>query len=399
MKIALVLSCLINILLIGAVYILLNNQASLWLRLDPIQKLLPSVLETKSGSMQHTTSLAPQSRLQSTERSAVQATREQSLDARILDDLSFAALLSLAEEGEWQTLAPQLTEYLYQYPEHLQAQLLEGRVIIHTQTSAAGLEYLYTLLHKLNAPQDIELVASYINEHAQPIIDALTDNQDWTALATFVEPLIQYESQAITYIEPLALAYAMLNLPDAMENTLASLPNGHHLIQQTRRLWSEQFAITPDYARTQRQPTVPNNQARQVDITVALSQREGQWFSPFSVGSEHFELLLDTGASTTAISGDAFLRIPKRQRTFLGRILINTANGQAQARLYNVTNVAIGAWKIAQLDVLVLPVERLSGFDGLLGMNVLNRSQVVIEQNSGALEVRLPELSRSQRND
>ena len=399
MKIALVLSCLINILLIGAVYILLNNQASLWLRLDPIQKLLPSVLETKSGSMQHTTSLAPQSRLQSTERSAVQATREQSLDARILDDLSFAALLSLAEEGEWQTLAPQLTEYLYQCPEHVQAQLLEGRVIIHTQTSAAGLEYLYTLLHKLNAPQDIELVASYINEHAQPIIDALTDNQDWTALATFVEPLIQYESQAVTYIEPLALAYAMLNLPDAMENTLASLPNGHRLIQQTRRLWSEQFAITPDYVRTQRQPTVPNNQARQVDITVALSQREGQWFSPFSVGSEHFELLLDTGASTTAISGDAFLRIPKRQRTFLGRILINTASGQAQARLYNVTNVAIGAWKIAQLDVLVLPVERLSGFDGLLGMNVLNRSQVVIDQISGALEVRLPELSRSQRND
>jgi clan AA aspartic protease (TIGR02281 family) len=132
---------------------------------------------------------------------------------------------------------------------------------------------------------------------------------------------------------------------------------------------------------------------------VALSQREGQWFSPFNVGSEHFELLLDTGASTTAISGDAFLRIPKRQRSFLGRILINTASGQAQARLYNVTNVAIGAWNIAQLDVLVLPVERLSGFDGLLGMNVLNRSQVVINQISGALEVRLPELPRSQRND
>ncbi|MDG1255374.1 MAG: retropepsin-like aspartic protease [Glaciecola sp.] len=399
MKIALLLSCMINILLIGAVYILLNNQASSWLRLDPIQKLLPSVLETNTGSMQHTPSLAPLSRLQSTQRSAVQETREQSLDAQIIDDQGFAALLSLAEEGKWQTLAPQLTEYLYQYPEHVQAQLLEGRVIIHTQTSAAGLEYLYTLLHKLNAPQDIELVASYINEHAQPIIDALTDNQDWTALATFVEPLIQYESQAVTYIEPLALAYAMLNLPDAMENTLASLPNGHQLIQQTRRLWSEQFAITPDYARTQRQPIAPNNQARQADITVALSQREGQWFSPFNVGSEHFELLLDTGASTTAISGDAFLRIPKRHRTFLGRILINTASGQAQARLYNVTNVAIGPWKIAQIDILVLPVERLSGFDGLLGMNVLNRSQVVIDQVSGALEVRLPELLRSQRND
>ena len=68
MKIALVLSCLINILLIGAVYILLNNQASSWLRLDPIQKRLPNVLETKTGSMQHTTSLAPLSRLQKTKQ-------------------------------------------------------------------------------------------------------------------------------------------------------------------------------------------------------------------------------------------------------------------------------------------------------------------------------------------
>ena len=139
MKIALLLSCMINILLIGAVYILLNNQASSWLRLDPIQKLLPSVLETNTGSMQHTPSLAPLSRLQSTQRSAVQETREQSLDAQIIDDQGLAALLSLAEEGKWQTLAPQLTEYLYQYPEHVQAQLLEGRVIIHTLTLAHSL--------------------------------------------------------------------------------------------------------------------------------------------------------------------------------------------------------------------------------------------------------------------
>jgi clan AA aspartic protease (TIGR02281 family) len=398
MKIALLLSCLINIVLIGTLYILLNVQASSWLKPDLFDPNAANTLTVHDNSEQQAGTFA-HSTQQASSLSSDQNSINQGAVNQIAGALSFSALLSLAEEGKWQVLAPLLTEYLYQYPEHVQAQLLEGRVIIHTQTSAAGLEYLYTLLHKLNSPQDIELVASYINDHAQPIIDALSDNQDWTALATFVELLIQYESQAVTYIEPLALAYAMLNLPDAMENTLASLPAGHQLIPQTRRLWSEQFAISPQNSRDKRQVIDADEQTRQADIRVALTQRDGQWFSPFNIGSEHFELLLDTGASTTAISGDAFFRIPKRQRTFLGRILINTASGQAQARLYNVTNVAIGPWKIAQLDVLVLPVERLSGFDGLLGMNVLNRSQVVIDQISGALEVRLPDLSRSQRND
>ena len=398
MKIALLFSCLINIVLIGTLYILLNDQASSWLKPDLIDPNAANTLTVHDNSEQQAGTFA-HSTQQASSLSSDQNSINQGAVNQIDGALSFSALLSLAEEGKWQVLAPLLTEYLYQYPEHVQAQLLEGRVIIHTQTSAAGLEYLYTLLHKLNSPQDIELVASYINDHAQPIIDALSDNQDWTALATFVEPLIQYESQALAYIEPLALAYAMLNLPDAMENTLASLPAGHQLIPQTRRLWSEQFAISPQNSRDKRQVIDADEKTRQADIRVALTQRDGQWFSPFNIGSEHFELLLDTGASTTAISGDAFFRIPKRQRTFLGRILINTASGQAQARLYNVTNVAIGPWKIAQLDVLVLPVERLSGFDGLLGMNVLNRSQVVIDQISGALEVRLPDLSRSQRND
>ena len=51
--------------------------------------------------------------------------------------------------------------------------------------------------------------------------------------------------------------------------------------------------------------------------------------------------------------------------------------------------VTLGGWQLDQVDVLVLPVDRLSGFDGLLGMDILNRPQVIIDQISGALEVRL----------
>lgn len=388
MKIALLLSCLINVILLCAVYFLLNNSSAISL---PV-----------TDNFSHPTHLKNQTDFARIATPPARITVDDAIELQIPDvegsnisGESLAALLELAEAGYWQKLAPKLTEYLYQHPDDVQAQLLEGRVIIHTQTSAAGLEYLYTVLDKLNEPQDIELIGTYIQHHAIPIIDSLTDNRDWTALATFIEPLIQYEPQATTYIKPLALAYAMLNLPDAMENTLASLPDGHHLIQQTRHLWSQQFARqyanngpTAVNTKDPLRSSLPNSSLSPADITVPLINRNGQWFSPFSVGNEHFQLLLDTGASTTAISGEAFSRIPKHQRQFLGRILINTASGQAQARLFSMRNVALGTWKIKKIDVVVLPVDRLSGFDGLLGMNVLNRSQVVIDQISGALEVR-----------
>ena len=325
-----------------------------------------------------------------------QSPTSKALDSTSVISLSqaqvMAQLTALANDNQWERLAPLLTQYLYRYPQDVAAQWLEGRTLIHTETSTAGITYLYSLLSNIDDPEYTTAIQAYIDNHVQPIIDALQDNQDWTALATFIEPLIQFRPQARTYIEPLALAYAMLNLPDAMENTLASLTSDTELLAQMRRLWASQFADAASI--DDRKPREPNAAAssplnQQADISIALTNRNGQWFSPVSIAAQSYEFLLDTGASTSAISGAAFALIPRNKRRFLGRILINTASGQAQARLFQVNDVSIGQWQLAQADILVLPVERLSGFDGLLGMNILNRAQVIINQDSGTLDVKL----------
>lgn len=187
----------------------------------------------------------------------------------------------------------------------------------------------------------------------------------------------------------------MLNLPDAMENTLASLPDQHPIMIQTRRLWEAKFNVPGDnqtqrnLAATDKFTEQPSRIDEPADMIIPLKNKRNQWYAPLNIGSTTFELLVDTGASTTAISGEAFERLAPEQRQFLGRILINTASGQTQARLYNMKQVMLGGWQLDQVDVLVLPVDRLSGFDGLLGMDILNRPQVIIDQISGALEVRL----------
>ena len=385
MKIALLISLALNVILISALYFLLGDERNGSMQIQRVlNPEVQQVINTKA------TTTSPTSSNITSEQTPVTA-----LDPTLNSNAQFAQLETLASAGQWETLAPLLSAFLYQHPTHFGAQMLEGRVIIHTQTSAKGLEYLYALMSNQVDEYAINLIQDFINDHAGPIIDALRDNQDWTALATFVEPLIQYAPTATQYIEPLALSYAMLDLPDAMENTLASLPDQHPLIRQTRRLWAAKFNL-PRFAQHQRKQVSGDkfteqtlNNESPADLVIPLTNRRNQWYAPLNIGSTEFELLVDTGATTTAISGEAFERLAPRQRRFLGRILINTASGQTQARLYSMRNVSIGGWQLDRVDVLVLPVERLSGFDGLLGMNILNRSQVIIDQVSGALEVRL----------
>ena len=385
MKMALILSLVVNVLLLSAVYFMLSSHDNHAIQVK--SKL------TSPGQQSFTSSLS------SASVSAPPSTSEQiaitSVDTTLDPDHQFTQLQTLANSGQWEALAPLLSEFLYQYPSHFHAQMLEARVIIHTQTSAKGLEYLYTLMSNQGDEQAVMYIQGFINDHVGPIIDALRDNQDWTALATFLEPLIQYAPTATQYIEPLALSYAMLNLPDAMENTLASLPEQHPVTIQTRRLWVEKFKVTrvaQNSNNTQAGDKLTENiisTNSPADIVIPLTNRRNQWYAPLNIGSKTFELLVDTGATTTAISREAFARLAPRQKQFLGRILINTASGQTQAPLYSMKDVSMSGWKLGQIDILVLPVERLSGFDGLLGMNILNRSQVIIDQVSGALEVRL----------
>lgn len=385
MKIALLLSLAINVLLFVALYFTLS--------IDHHDTLTVQGVHTpvKQNTLSSTRLAASSDANFSNSKQSIMT----SLDPSVNVDTQFMQLESLANLGQWTTLAPLLNEFLYQHPTHFGAQMLEGRVIIHTQTSAKGLEYLYALMSHQIDDNAISLIQDFINHHANPIIDALRDNQDWTALATFVEPLIQFAPTAIQYIEPLALSYAMLNLPDAMENTLASLPDQHPIMIQTRRLWEAKFNVPGDnqtqrnLAATDKFTEQPSRIDEPADMIIPLKNKRNQWYAPLNIGSTTFELLVDTGASTTAISGEAFERLAPEQRQFLGRILINTASGQTQARLYNMKQVTLGGWQLDQVDVLVLPVDRLSGFDGLLGMDILNRPQVIIDQISGALEVRL----------
>jgi clan AA aspartic protease (TIGR02281 family) len=92
------------------------------------------------------------------------------------------------------------------------------------------------------------------------------------------------------------------------------------------------------------------------------------------------KFLLDTGASYTMLSPklaqELGLETLKAKRT----IAIVTANGKVNVPLLQVPELRLGKALLKNVEVLIQPLDSRLGFEGLLGMNALNRAEWQLEK-------------------
>lgn len=107
------------------------------------------------------------------------------------------------------------------------------------------------------------------------------------------------------------------------------------------------------------------------DVLVPLTRIGNSFLVTTSVNGRSLSLLLDTGASITALSTDLIRRLNLEPT---GRsIQLNTANGITSARLFKVQRVRLGRLSIKDLIVAEIDLKQSAGFQGLLGTDLLNR--------------------------
>ena len=292
-------------------------------------------------------------------------------------------ILTLYEQQQWLSLGPLITEYLAKHPRDWQVLFIEGQYLIHTQTSAVGIAYLYQLLNQVDDPAISTNISDYIDDHVQNLIRALMFNQDWYALSLLLEPLIQVDPLHRGFIETLATSYAEQNLPNAMFNTLGAVTPEDVIYRRVVERWRQRYGDTTNNSNSS---DALSSQNKQYASSIALMPYGNQWLTEIRLGGQTMTLLLDTGASTTAISQNAFATIPASNKQFLGRIVVNTANGQSQGELYRLNGARFGQWTFAEMDIVVLnQAELANDFDGLLGMNVLHRFAWQFDATNGKL--------------
>ncbi len=275
-----------------------------------------------------------------------------------------------------------LQGYLKQYPQDIDFLLIEAKLKVKTTLLSDAIAHYYDLLRKpmtVTQQSEIELRIKQLSKNT---IQHLKRNDSWDILAVFVEPLLQLEPSNRLYILSLALAYAELFQEGLMENVLASLDFDDPDAQHIRKI------IRP-------QQTIPTNEvdtdeiATQTGLFIPLKQVGDQYVVEATLSSNPVALLIDTGASVTAVSKQYFDTLNSRYKTeYLGRFSIGTAGGSIMASMYKFQELSINHVSVKNLPVVILPMQGIKNADGLLGMNFLREFDFKIDQRQSVMFIK-----------
>ena len=120
-------------------------------------------------------------------------------------------------------------------------------------------------------------------------------------------------------------------------------------------------------------------------IVQIAADRVGQYSTDVAINGVVVHMLVDTGATTVAISADTAERIGLPLSAASYTAMVRTANGAARAAPVTLSNVTVGGIYVPAVQGIVF--ERRAGQVDLLGMSFLKRLSSV-EQKAGWLILR-----------
>ncbi len=217
-------------------------------------------------------------------------------------------------------------------------------------------------------------------------------DEQWELVARLNEPLFQRipdsgRPDARHYALNLAEAYAYQQKLTLMEDVLAALPASDTDANAIRDKAYEMRAITNEdntSNESQLQQENANNERNQT--RVALERIGDQYRITAKALNQNAIMILDTGASTTAISSELFTRLGRmRSLTFIGNFNVRTASGTIEAPLVQIPRFYFAGYEFSNVSAIVLPEEALPDADGLLGMNILGEFDFSILPQSSEL--------------
>ncbi|WP_421131831.1 retroviral-like aspartic protease family protein [Alteromonas sp. A079] len=284
--------------------------------------------------------------------------------------LPYDELVTLLNAQEFESLRYQLALQLQTNPLDEQLLLLEAKLIALTKPLHVAIIHYYDMLDLPLSAAAIASIQNSIDARYENAQQQLKKNRQWTLMATLNEPLFQRITNEKRYILNLATAYAHMKNITLMEDTLASLPFDDADAARIRALSlqaaNNNNASTDELFDNGIEP-LGNNVTR-----VPLIKEGDQYRVKVRALNQRAEMIVDTGATTTAITTGLFARLSGYRRlVFVGNFNVKTAAGTIEAPMVQIPKFYFAGYEFTNLSALVLPADVLGESDGLLGMNVL----------------------------
>lgn len=235
--------------------------------------------------------------------------------------------------------------------------------------------FLQSLLLE-HQPDRIDKAMQALNTSAKQWQNELAQQEDWQTINDLYLSLYNQFPNSSRFQLALAKSYLSLNDQNQAINLLTQLQYDEQLGSIAKQLLTEiEQNNTPE---PERKPNKNNNA-----LVVPLIRSGNSFLIKVNINRRPFTLLLDTGASITALSPDVIRRLnlkPNGQR-----IRLNTANGVRQSSLYIAKEIKLDKAIVKHLPIAEIDLGNNSRIHGLLGTDVLNQFNYVIDNQQEAL--------------
>lgn len=363
------------VLLIGLLVLSLGLNVYLWFALNQSDSIshLPTSMHTENSTA---AAIPPEMHNNSGETSwqtNVAATTRQVNEKQWMQ--------TLLNDGDYEQLSQYLTEQLKASPFDESLLLMEAELIKLTKPLPTALVHYYDLLElplSLEAQEDIRAKVALLYQQAQV---QLSKEAQWELVAMLNEPLFQRLPDVRLFALNLAEAYAHQQKLTLMEDALAALPSFDAQAEAIRDLAYATNNQEPEQASPFETPSMQGSEKR-----IALTRVGDQYRVQAKALNQQAVMILDTGATTTAISSRLYARLGRTRRlTFLGNFNVGTASGTIEAPLVQIPRFYFAGYEFENVSAIVLPEAALPDTDGLLGMNVLGEFDFSIRPQSSEL--------------
>ncbi|WP_269521210.1 retropepsin-like aspartic protease family protein [Alteromonas sp. BMJM2] len=305
---------------------------------------------------------------------------DRKIDTRSRDGASIKEMRSLSElnallhSGDMAALAASLNRQLKISPLSEPLLLLEAELIRQTKPLPTALLNYYDLADLPLSNTALIEINEKIRTLYQQAQQQLSRSHQWELVAKLNEPLFQRVPDNKTFTVNLATAYAHQLKVTLMEDVLAALPFNDPDAQAIRDIASDQqiAANEPDSDTTGEPQLQDPFLEEDNNVRVKLERIGNSYYVNAVALNQRAFMILDTGASTTAISSNLYARLGKMKNlSFIGIFNVQTASGSVEAPLVRIPEFRFAGYTFKNISAIVLPEEALPDADGLLGMNIL----------------------------
>jgi len=297
------------------------------------------------------------------------------LKITLLDELKF--LIEARNNSDFSELVEQ---YLSIYYDDIDVLLLLAEF---NQANSSYLEVVNVfLLAKTYAYShaDQEKVTDRFNRFVMEIDNSYTDQKNFLSLINLyghintsglMTSTFQYQ-QALAHLRSGDEAFAVEQFNQLLNDSLV----GESAAKALSSLTSDSES-----------PTVVYESAWEGADAIALQKLGNQYaVSLENSRQDSVKLLIDTGASMTAVSTESFNTLNAGgDAVEQDRRVFRTANGLVQATVFVVPELSLGPYRLENTQIAVIEFDNHRGIDGLLGMNILGQFRFQIDQDSSQL--------------